>query len=356
MRNANAANAVAAVAIAFALGACATVPSPDGWSANARESQQDARGAWVNVECVGPADVAQTAWGEMIAVRVDSLFVATPDGLRAFAWADITRGAVVKYNPDLSAAVGASLLGTFATLSNGFFLVFTAPIWILTGVSTTHSLARDAMIKLPPTEEDAANMAMYARFPQGLPDGADRSILTLPMSTQNPERPAASYPARVPRSPNRYTADTSSYEYASRRKVGGGVTAQAGLHTAGGTMWSLGVCPRVFKSLFVTGSFGRTHSDHPTMDHVGAGVRLGRQYFVGARYIHSWYEDHDGDGWGLCVGALSGPRSGFSAGVTFGFDWLNLDEATVYYDQVRNFGWLALTLQFSPSALHEPKP
>jgi hypothetical protein len=61
------------------------------------------------------------------------------------------------------------LLGTLSTISNGGFLIFTAPMWLIGGSLAVGGESRAPERKSPPLTW--VELAPFARFPQGIPDG-----------------------------------------------------------------------------------------------------------------------------------------------------------------------------------------
>jgi hypothetical protein len=67
-------------------------------------------------------------------------------------------------------------LGSVSTLSNGFYLAFTLPLWLLTGIPvSTGEARRQNYIDYPAS--GWAEMGKFARFPQGMPAGINPSSL-----------------------------------------------------------------------------------------------------------------------------------------------------------------------------------
>jgi hypothetical protein len=67
--------------------------------------------------------------------------------------------------------VGAwAVVGSLSTVSHGFFLVFSFPLWLLVGGLSANSAA-ETKVKLSPKDGAAAclKVAPYTRFPGGLP-------------------------------------------------------------------------------------------------------------------------------------------------------------------------------------------
>lgn len=150
--------------------ACASNPrTPDGWLPDREEAARDPYGGWAVVEGGG-----RRTTGELIAVDGDSLFVLGENGgLVGRERARIRRVVVVKYRPPT--LWPWALLGGLSTISNGYLLIFTAPMWAIGGPLTIRAENRASRVEIPPGAwEDAAP---HARFPQGLPRGLDRSTL-----------------------------------------------------------------------------------------------------------------------------------------------------------------------------------
>ena len=68
-----------------------------------------------------------------------------------------------------------TLLGTLSTGSHGFFLILSAPVWILTGTVAAVNQSRQPVLTYP--RQGWAGWRAYARFPQGLPPGLARAAL-----------------------------------------------------------------------------------------------------------------------------------------------------------------------------------
>jgi hypothetical protein len=60
-----------------------------------------------------------------------------------------------------------TFFGSISTLSHGWFLVFSFPIWLSTGIATSVNLAYADDVKV----KDGSLVFQFARFPQGLPPG-----------------------------------------------------------------------------------------------------------------------------------------------------------------------------------------
>jgi hypothetical protein len=170
-----AARCVAALAALLAAG-CAGNPAPSGLVPEPAQAARAVYGGWVEVWHKRGGD-QHAITGELIAVSGDSLFVASVRGLEVLPRGRITGGRVVGYDGRPGTLTAASALGSVATLSNGFFLVFTMPLWWIAGGIATHGVVNEMSQRIEPAR--LAVLHRYARFPQGMPDGVDRATLRM---------------------------------------------------------------------------------------------------------------------------------------------------------------------------------
>ena len=152
---------------AFALmsTACATSPGPVTWLPTGAETQRSAFGSWVEVRRIG----GDTIGGELIAASRDTLWIFHGPRLISVGHQDVQSGRVIGWNAGASEVLGITVLGTLSTISNGFFLVLTAPIWMITGGVAGLAQAKKPVLRF--VVEDWTRLAPWARFPQGLPKG-----------------------------------------------------------------------------------------------------------------------------------------------------------------------------------------
>jgi len=152
--------------------ACAYNPAPEGFLPGPSEAAHDVYGAWIEVwvPVVGRRDT--TIAGELIAVSADTLWIL-PDTSRVAAVPTraVRNGQVARYRSGAGSVAGFTALGIVSTLSNGAFLLLTAPAWLITGIVASSNEAHAPLRDVPPLAW--AQLAAYARFPQGLPPGID---------------------------------------------------------------------------------------------------------------------------------------------------------------------------------------
>lgn len=155
----------------LALSACATVKAPNGQVPRRQDLVSDAFGGWMLLTLTSQQNVE----GELLALTADSIHVIN-SALFSFAKKDIAAGRLIMYNTDTGRFGRWATAGAFGSITNGWFLVFTMPLWIITGVATSSSEAnRINYLDYPQTDWNYLNR--YARFPQGFPAGLNRKDL-----------------------------------------------------------------------------------------------------------------------------------------------------------------------------------
>jgi hypothetical protein len=126
-------------------------------------------GSWVVVTPVAGAFIA----GELIAAHADTIFLWSGDALVSTPMRAVRRVELSRYRANTAAIATGTLLGVLSTVSHGFWLILTAPIWALTGTITAVSDTRNATLETT----NPGTLAPWARFPAGLPSSVDRRQL-----------------------------------------------------------------------------------------------------------------------------------------------------------------------------------
>jgi hypothetical protein len=184
----------AAGGAALLLAACVANPAPSGWLPPAEVAAREAYGGWIVAETAPDAlkgvYVTGTAggWtgveGELIAVDPDTVFVLREAALVALPKTAVRNAQLFAYDAQWGGLAWWGVIGTLSTISNGGFLLLTAPLWIITSTATTASRSRAPRVELAEQGDRWAVMRLYARFPPGLPPGLDRQSLR-PSSRQS---------------------------------------------------------------------------------------------------------------------------------------------------------------------------
>ena len=185
------------LAIAIALASCATNPDPRPRSIET--VQQDGHGAWIEVHLRSGGELA----GELIAVDADQLRVLV--GAPALAVVPVRRQAIAfadlwAYRTEEGNYLPWGLLGTASTVSHGYFLIFSAPIWLLTTAITSANESRAALTRYP--DEPWERLSVWARFPQGMPPAlTDADLIRQNRGTAPPGTTAPAPPPPTPEPP-----------------------------------------------------------------------------------------------------------------------------------------------------------
>lgn len=174
MRSLSRRSGAVACLLALLTAGCASVPAPKDWLPTPEASAYEAFGGWLEAE-YGPKRERQKVEGELIAVTADSLYVLVRNDLVSVPKATVRTATVAGYDNHAARLGTWALLGTLSTLSHGAGLIISAPVWVLSGIIATASAARAPLTRYPDRAWEA--LATYARFPQGLPPGLDRSRL-----------------------------------------------------------------------------------------------------------------------------------------------------------------------------------
>lgn len=161
-------------AVAIMASGCASTYAPKGWLPPAEEAQSQAFGGWISVK-YNDGTKETYVDGELIAVNDDSVFILADKGLVALSKSQILNATATGYDAKTGSLAAWSVFGTATTISNGLFLVFTAPIWIITGSAATASASHAPQEVYPRKQWNQFHK--YARFPFGMPEGLNRQSL-----------------------------------------------------------------------------------------------------------------------------------------------------------------------------------
>jgi hypothetical protein len=162
-----------AVALVLAAWGCASNPAPPGWLPTADEATRSAYGGWiaideVHVDSNGKERVVRVE-GEFLSAGPDTTVrVLTAQGVRIVFPSRIRRAEL--YGFDVKQTIGVwTAPGFLFTASNGWIAAITAPVWIFTGAMSSSASWNAARTSTP--KQSWQDMSLYARFPQGWPEG-----------------------------------------------------------------------------------------------------------------------------------------------------------------------------------------
>jgi len=153
---------------------CATTNAPRDWLSPPGTSQSQAYGGWFYAHSTAGAQRPYTD-GELIALTADSIFILNRHGLVGLQKTQIIDATVTAYDARVGTLAAYSIIGTLSTISNGGFLLITAPLWAITGIVATASASNAPQEVYPKKKWE--QFRKYARFPAGMPHGLNRQSL-----------------------------------------------------------------------------------------------------------------------------------------------------------------------------------
>ncbi len=175
------------------VGAAGCVDNPDPRHPTIQKMEREGFGAFIVITTEGGQEVS----GELISVESNVIRVLRFGPVRgALTWVattDVKAAQLFRYESE--GGIGPwALLGTLSTLTHGFFLFLSAPVWILTGSLAAGAETRHVVMEFP--ESSWSEISDWARFPQGMPPGLDEHDLTWPRG-RRPQRPHQPVGART---------------------------------------------------------------------------------------------------------------------------------------------------------------
>jgi hypothetical protein len=159
--------------IAIVSAACASNTAPRDWLPTPTQAQTAAYGGWIELTYDQPEE--RRTDGELIAVSAESVWVLSGSQGLVIPTAAVKRGKLTAYAAQKGGLTTWAALGTLATISNGLALVFTAPMWLIGGPLAVGAESRAPERKSPPLTW--VQLAPFARFPQGMPQGIEITAL-----------------------------------------------------------------------------------------------------------------------------------------------------------------------------------
>ena len=168
--------------LAGALSGCvAQRLAPDVYQRTPRIALDEPKGAWAVVDLPDNS----RAVGELLAISPDSLYLLTWEGVEAHSLVAL-RARVEAWNGDHTSITAWGGIGMLSALTHGFALMLSVPVW---GAFAAEGGRQESLAgyEIVPRRGLSLNRegwpwdeaVRYARFPQGLPEGLDRSTLRL---------------------------------------------------------------------------------------------------------------------------------------------------------------------------------
>lgn len=151
---------------------CATTYAPDNWLPDTDDVPQNAHGGWIAVVTQEATSQSDEVWleysGEFIALDENNVYVLY-DSLYVIAKNKIVNSVVDLDQKNTGMYALWVILGSLSTISNGYYLTITFPLWLIAGIPTASGESfRDMHAEEYPDEIYWGNINKFSRFPQGV--------------------------------------------------------------------------------------------------------------------------------------------------------------------------------------------
>jgi hypothetical protein len=153
---------------------CASSRAPERWLPSAEEAQRDVYGSWIEISYETGGDLYRDG-GEFIAIDSQYLYYANESELQMVPLSAISKAKIVVYRSESGQLAGWTVAGSISTVSHGFFLILSLPVWIISGSAFTAACSFEPVIDIEPGDWD--RVRIYARYPTGLPEDFDSVLL-----------------------------------------------------------------------------------------------------------------------------------------------------------------------------------
>lgn len=170
-------------ALTLASGCVKSNPAPSGFVRTADETLKSPNGAWISVEITG---IEQPVQGELLAVGGTSLYILELGEVAEVNLKTIKSASLSAYEAAAGGVVTLTLLGGASTISHGFFLIFSFPIWLAVGIATSRhqSGMGYAAYDSDNSLKKLQGFGKWARFPQGMPEDFGKKTPAPPVVIQ----------------------------------------------------------------------------------------------------------------------------------------------------------------------------
>ena len=151
---------------------CATSYAPDNWLPDTDDVPQNTHGGWIAVITQESTSQSDKKWmeysGEFIALDENNVYLLY-DSLYIIP-KDIIVNSVIDLDQKNTAIYALWVaLGSLSTISNGYYLAITFPLWLAAGIPTAAGESyRDMHEEEYPSEIYWNDVNKFSRFPQGV--------------------------------------------------------------------------------------------------------------------------------------------------------------------------------------------
>jgi hypothetical protein len=150
------------VLLALALGCAQPNPTPPSWRRTVEQAQRSPFGAWTAVTLRD----GRVMSGELLAAEERGVVLGAGLAANQIPRQCVSLVQVGAFDASTTPVIAAGIVGLLSTITNGFFLVFTAPVWATVFVYNAYAISGKGHFEQVTA---LGNLAIWARFPQGLP-------------------------------------------------------------------------------------------------------------------------------------------------------------------------------------------
>jgi len=165
-------NIKAMVFVLLIVAGCSSVKAP--WRSVPRRPQleYEAYGGWIHLNQIVGEKTFEFE-GELISIQPDTIYFLTSAGdITSLANNDVTTARLILFKTDEGTFALWASIGALSTVSHGYGLVYSLPMWLLVGRGTTSGEVK-RLNYLDYPKNSFNDFKPYSRFPQGLPVGLD---------------------------------------------------------------------------------------------------------------------------------------------------------------------------------------
>lgn len=171
------------------LPACGTIHAPNEAVRGVDEAGLFPYGGWAIITVAEDDGGTARLEGELLAVGPENLWLLQPEGATEIDPRRVVSAEVTGYDSNPNQVSILAVVGTLSTVSNGFGLVLTGPLWLIVGITGSNAQAAASRVRVQ--DDNLTPLAPFARFPQGMPPDVDPRSLP-PLGRQGSPRPAGS--------------------------------------------------------------------------------------------------------------------------------------------------------------------
>lgn len=141
---------------------CASTSAPSNWLPEKEQSDKQAFGGWMTLQHKNKTILR----GELLAVQDSQFVMFSEQEIKKIAIDSVIYAKLGLYEETNYAAVWTSI-GSFSTITHGFGLIISFPLWVLLGTTESVIYSNQKILEYP--AESIQKFKIFSRFPGGIP-------------------------------------------------------------------------------------------------------------------------------------------------------------------------------------------